>query len=160
MLLHFFERFSPCCRRVLVACHPETHQSETKQRIVMSRARNPRFYFVHAGTKPRFLTKKGHPKSGIPCSGHVIACVCIFVNPSCKYFTSIQTHPSENKATHRYAMFFCNHLAKLLQKIEASQKNLHIASHATIFCNHLAKLLQKVIANEATKNCAISGPPT
>jgi hypothetical protein len=30
-----------------------------------SRARNPRFYFVHAGTKPRFLTKKGHQKSGI-----------------------------------------------------------------------------------------------
>ncbi len=43
-----------------------------------------------------------------------------------------------------------NHLAKLLQKIVASQKNqhilLHIASHvATIFCNHPAKLLQKMI---------------
>ncbi len=36
---------------------------------VMRRARNHRFYFVHAGTKPRFLTKKGHQKSGIPCSG-------------------------------------------------------------------------------------------
>jgi hypothetical protein len=60
-----------------------------------SRARNPRFYFVHAGTKPRFLTKKGHPKSGIPCSGRVIACVCSFVSPSCKYVTKIQTHRSE-----------------------------------------------------------------
>jgi hypothetical protein len=42
---------------------------------------------------------------------------------------------------------FCNHLAKLLQKIIASQKNQHIASHA-IFCNHLAKLLQKIIASQ------------
>jgi hypothetical protein len=38
----------------------------------------------------------------------------------------------------------------LLQKIVASQKNQHIASHvATIFCNHLAKLLQKMIATLA-----------
>jgi hypothetical protein len=38
------------------------------------------------------------------------------------------------------ATIFCNHLAKLLQKIIASHKNQHIASHvATIFCNHLAK---------------------
>ncbi len=28
---------------------------------------------------------------------HVIACVCIFVNPSCKYFTKNQTHQSETK---------------------------------------------------------------
>jgi hypothetical protein len=28
---------------------------------------------------------------------HVIACVCIVVNPSCKHFTSIQTHQSEQK---------------------------------------------------------------
>jgi hypothetical protein len=44
-------------------CHP----SEKKQRIVVSRARNPRFYFVHAriaGTKPRFLTKMRHQKIG------------------------------------------------------------------------------------------------
>ncbi len=34
-----------------------------------ARARNPRFYFVHAGTKPSFMTKMGHQKSGIPCSG-------------------------------------------------------------------------------------------
>ncbi len=46
------------------------------------RARNPRFYFVNAGTKPRFLTKKGHQQSGIPCSashhGMLLSCV-IFV---------------------------------------------------------------------------------
>ncbi len=29
------------------------------------------------------------------------ACVCMFVNPSCKYFTPIQTHPSGKKTTHR-----------------------------------------------------------
>jgi hypothetical protein len=32
-------------------------------------ALNPRFYFVHASTKPRFLTKMMHLKSGIPGSG-------------------------------------------------------------------------------------------
>ncbi len=32
----------------------------------------------------------------------VMACVCIGVNPSCKYFTPIQTHPSENKATRHH----------------------------------------------------------
>jgi hypothetical protein len=37
--------------------------------VVACRALNPRFYFVHAGTKPRFLTQMGPPKSGIPCSG-------------------------------------------------------------------------------------------
>ena len=37
-------------------------------RAFWTRARNPRFYFVHAGTKPRFLTQNGHQKSGIPCS--------------------------------------------------------------------------------------------
>jgi hypothetical protein len=36
------------------------------------RARNPRFYFVHTGTKPGFMTKKGHQKSGIPCSDSVL----------------------------------------------------------------------------------------
>jgi hypothetical protein len=41
----------------------------TSTATVYIRARNPRFYFVHASTKPRFLTKMGHPKSGIPCSG-------------------------------------------------------------------------------------------
>jgi hypothetical protein len=40
------------------------------------RARNPRFYFVHAGTKPRFMTKKGHQKSGIPCSAWSAQCHC------------------------------------------------------------------------------------
>jgi hypothetical protein len=28
---------------------------------------------------------------------HVMACVCILVNPSCKYFTKIQTHRADNK---------------------------------------------------------------
>jgi hypothetical protein len=42
-----------------------------------------------------------------------------------------------------------NHLAKLLQKIVASQKTQHIASHvATIFCTHLAKLLPKIVASQ------------
>ena len=37
-----------------------------------------------------------------------------------------------------------NHLAKLLQKFIASQKNKHITSHvAIIFCHHPANFLQK-----------------
>jgi hypothetical protein len=43
------------------------------------------------------------------------------------------------------------HLAKLLQKTIASEKNQHITSHvATIFCNHLATLLQKIVASQKT----------
>jgi hypothetical protein len=34
-------------------------------------------YFVHAGTKPLFLTKKGHPKSVIPCS---VTMRCFFLS--------------------------------------------------------------------------------
>jgi hypothetical protein len=44
---------------------------------------------------------------------------------------------------------------KLLQKIVASQKTQHIASHvATIFCNHLAKLLQKTVASQKNQHIA------
>jgi hypothetical protein len=39
----------------------------TKTQTHAIRARNPRFYFVHASTKPRFLTKMRRQKSGIPC---------------------------------------------------------------------------------------------
>ncbi len=42
--------------------------------VCVCRARNPRFYFIHTGTKSRFLTKKGHRKSVIPCS----VCMCGF----------------------------------------------------------------------------------
>jgi hypothetical protein len=62
------------------------------------------------------------------------------------------------------------HLAKLLQKIVASQKNHRITSHvATLFCNHLVKLLQKIVASPktqhigasvASKDCAISRTAT
>jgi hypothetical protein len=41
------------------------------------------------------------------CHRHVITCVCIFVNASCKYFTSIQTHPSEKASAsscHRHVI--------------------------------------------------------
>jgi hypothetical protein len=60
-------------------------------------------------------------------------------------------------ASHKnqHIAIFCNHLAKLLQKIIASQKNQHIASHATIFCNHLAKLLQKIMASHKNQHIAI-----
>jgi hypothetical protein len=53
-----------------------------------NRARNPRFNFVHAGTKPRFLTKNGHQKSGIPCS-------------ACKPFTK-EKHSTDSNASPSY----------------------------------------------------------
>ncbi len=59
--------------------------------MVAFSSRNPRFYFVHAriaGTKPRFLTKMRHPKSGIPCYG----CVCIGVKYLQDGFTKLQKH--------------------------------------------------------------------
>ncbi len=79
------------CKPILQICYKDTSASIRKRathRRVQS-TESP-IYFVYAGTKPRFLTKKGHQKSGIPCSGRVIACVCIFVNPSCKCFTKIR----------------------------------------------------------------------
>jgi hypothetical protein len=42
--------------------------SERKHEPLESEHGIPDFYFVHAGTKPRFMTKKGHQKSGILCS--------------------------------------------------------------------------------------------
>jgi hypothetical protein len=75
----------------------QTHRADNKQRIVMSRALNPRFLMPHFGQKTGFRARMNEINSGIPCSGHVIACVCILVNPSCKYFTKIQTHRADNK---------------------------------------------------------------
>jgi hypothetical protein len=84
---------SPSCNRFTKI---QTHQSEKGNASAChSRALNPRFYFVHAGTKPRFLTKMRHQKSGIPCS--VSSCACVFVSPSCNCFTKIQTHQSEKR---------------------------------------------------------------
>jgi hypothetical protein len=66
-----------------------------------SRTQNLRFYFVHASTKPRFLAKKRHQKSGIPCSARddmtmrwffSDGCVCIGVKYLQDGFTIIQTH--------------------------------------------------------------------
>jgi glutamate-1-semialdehyde aminotransferase len=66
----------------------------------------------------------------------------------------VASQKTQHIASH-VATIFCNHLANLLQKIIASKKTQHIASHvATIFCNHLAKLLQKIIASHKTQHIA------
>ena len=49
----------------------------------------------------------------------VIACVCIFVSPSGKYVTKIQTHQSENKASsssHRVRLYFCKPIWQICYK--------------------------------------------
>ncbi len=56
------------CNNFARLCSPwRLHPNDDN--VAQARARNPRFYFVHVSTKPRFLTKKRHQKSGIPCSG-------------------------------------------------------------------------------------------
>ncbi len=67
---------------------------------VCIRARNPRFYFVHAGTKPRFLTINGHQESGIPCSGLYL----------CKIFAIYKNTNARDDTTRRC---FCFGLARL-----------------------------------------------
>jgi hypothetical protein len=76
--------------------------------IVVSRARNPRVYFVLAGAKPRFVTKKGPQTSGIPCSGLTL---CIFVKHlqdgfefDSLYFC--KTHKHTRTMTRRRVAFF------------------------------------------------------
>ncbi len=61
-------------------------------------------------------------------------------------------HTRKTNTSHR-ATIFCNHLAKLLQKMVASQKNQHIASNYYL-CNHLAKLLQKMVASQKNQHIA------
>jgi ABC-type transport system involved in cytochrome bd biosynthesis fused ATPase/permease subunit len=58
----------------------------------------------------------------------------------------------ENPSRLSHATFFCNHLAKMLQKSIASQENPthRITCCATIFCNHFAKWLQKLVGTQKT----------
>ncbi len=48
---------------------------------VCTRARNPRFYFVHAGTKPRFLTKNGHQNRGF----RALVCTIAICHPPMQF---------------------------------------------------------------------------
>ena len=123
MLSHVVQHFSRMLSCVLVACSPDLHFSQFVQTAENPthhiRARNPRFYFVHAGTKPSFLTKMGHQKSGIPCSASYVATI------------------------------FCNHLAKLLQKIIASHKQIH---HMLLlsFVIILQSCYKRIVASQKT----------
>ncbi len=60
-------------------------------KVVGAKSRNFLFASVLANILP--LYKRINPKNKAT-HRHVIACVCIVVNPSCKYFTPIQTHQS------------------------------------------------------------------
>jgi len=61
--------------------------------MLLSRARNPRLYVAHAGTKLRYLTKKGHQKSGIPCSATFDRRlkVRLFCSPQCGTYSPISS---------------------------------------------------------------------
>ena len=44
-------------------------------------------------------------------------------------------------------------LQSCYKRLIASQKDQHITHVATIFCNHLAKMLQKIVAFQKTQQC-------
>jgi hypothetical protein len=86
---------------------------------------------------------------------HRITCCYYLLYHLAKLLQKIVASQKNQHIASHVATLFCNHLAKLLQKIEASQKNQHIASHvATLFCNHLAKLLQKIVASQKNQHIA------
>ncbi len=116
-----------------------------------NRARNPRFLWPLFGQKTGFRAHMNEIKSGIPCSGYkrtnpktkatprrVIACVCIFVNPSCKDFTKMQTHQSETKATHRRVIacvcIFVNPSCKYFTSIQTHQSGTKATHRRVIAC--------------------------
>ncbi len=82
----------------------------TNARNERTRALNPRFCLVHASTKPRFLTKMMHQKSGIPCSGNddalpfFVGLMRLYLcNIFARWVYKIQTHAM----TRRCVAFFC-----------------------------------------------------
>ncbi len=111
------------------------------QKIVATRARNPRFYFVHAGTKPRFLTKKWHQKSGIPCSGSNCDVMCWFSGMLLSFVTTLQDDYKINMwcdvLVFWDATIFCNNLARWLQNMVATCDMMcWFFWDAMIFCNN------------------------
>jgi hypothetical protein len=65
-----------------------------------------------------------------PTHRHVIACVCIIVNPSCNYFTKNQTHPSEKtnaSSRHRVRLYYCKPILQIFYK----EPNASIRKKAT-----------------------------
>jgi hypothetical protein len=97
---------SHACVEVNPSCNHFTKEQRLKPFDSNARARNPRVYFVLAGAKPRFVTKKGPQKSGIPCSEQRIAMsshACVEVNPSCNFLQKkIASNPTI--ATHRHVI--------------------------------------------------------
>jgi hypothetical protein len=70
----------------------------------------------------------------------VIACVCIFVHTSCKYFTSIQTHPSE-KTTPRHRRVI----------VVSSSCHRRVIACVCIFVNASCKDLTKILTHPSEK---------
>ncbi len=79
----------------------------------------PKYSTTVRGSKFREIREK----AGLSKTGLVTCCYNLLWS-SCKVVT--KDHSIPGKPTHHVATIFCNHLAKLLQKIRASQKNQHI----------------------------------
>jgi hypothetical protein len=80
------------CKPILQICYKDTNAPIRKTSNASSCSRM-RLYFCkpilqicYKDTKTPIRKKATHRR--------VVACVCIFVNPSCNYFTPIQTHQS------------------------------------------------------------------
>ena len=75
-------------------------------RTVENSIENPHFIFCSSFQNLRLggvilpLYKRTNPKNKPTHRHRVIACVCIGVNPSCKYFTPIQTHHCQQCCDH------------------------------------------------------------
>ncbi len=118
------------------------------------------------------MTKRGIKNRGFRALHHMLP-ILSFVSILQSCYKRSQ-HPRNQHIASHVATIFCNHLAKLLQKIIASnktntshdstnfvivlqicykrssQKYQGISHVTTIFCNHLAKLLQKIVASQKT----------
>ena len=79
----------------------------------------------------------------------------IFCNHLAKWLQKIVASQKPTHVIITCCYYLCNHLAKLLQKIIASQKT-NTSHGATIFCNHLAKLLKKIIASQKTNTSHVA----
>ncbi len=93
--------------------------------------------------KPILQKFYNHPEKKATHRRHVIACVCIFVSPSCKYFTPIQTHPSRKKSNassscHRVRLYFCTPILQIFYpytnaSIQEKQQRIVMSSRAFVF---------------------------
>jgi hypothetical protein len=84
------------CKSILQIFYQNT-KYKNKQRLVVSLRAHPEIPDLKMFIRARNAVWWTKRAIGIRGFRGLIACVCIFVNQSCKYFTKIQTHQSDRK---------------------------------------------------------------